>query len=201
MDQKLPSDKLKERPHPWRLAGMIAAAILVVSSAGVGAYALTHNITAPAVPRAQYEVPANAAPVAVIAVATADLTVTVDGSGSSDADGVITSYLWDFGDGTTSEDVTATHAYAAAGDYTITLTVRDDGEHPATGTTTSTVTATNPPPPPPPAPPASGGGGGYSYGSYPSGAIPPNLPGTDAPDTSACASGSASTVGGVPRCD
>lgn len=35
----------------------------------------------------------------------------------------------------------------------------------------------------------------------PSGAIVPDLPGTDSPDTSACASGSASTVDGVPRCD
>lgn len=34
------------------------------------------------------------------------------------------------------------------------------------------------------------GGGGYTYGEYPAGATPPMLPGTDAPDSSACASSS-----------
>lgn len=38
--------------------------------------------------------------------------------------------------------------------------------------------------------PGGNGGGGYAYGSYPAGAVPPNLSGTDAPDSSACASSS-----------
>ena len=37
--------------------------------------------------------------------------------------GTVTSRLWNFGDGTTATTSTATHVYAAAGQYTITLTV------------------------------------------------------------------------------
>jgi PKD repeat protein len=48
--------------------------------------------------------------------------------------------VWDFGDGTTATDSTATHSYATAGTYTITLTVTNvDG---CTGTTTQTITVT-----------------------------------------------------------
>ena len=52
--------------------------------------------------------------------------VTFDGSGSSDSDGTIVSYGWDFGDGSAGTGSTPTHAYSAAGEYTITLTVTDD---------------------------------------------------------------------------
>jgi hypothetical protein len=38
---------------------------------------------------------------------------------------VITSYSWDFGDGTTSSDMNPVHAYSTASSYTITLTVED----------------------------------------------------------------------------
>lgn len=36
------------------------------------------------------------------------------------------SYQWDFGDGKTSNDPTPAHAYRAAGDYSVSLTVTDD---------------------------------------------------------------------------
>jgi len=54
-------------------------------------------------------------------------TVNFDGSGSSDADGTIVSYDWDFGDGTTGSGVLVEHIYSVVGDYTITLTVTDNG--------------------------------------------------------------------------
>ncbi len=41
--------------------------------------------------------------------------------------GSITQYAWDFGDGTNSTAVVAKHAYAADGDYSVTLTVRGPG--------------------------------------------------------------------------
>jgi septal ring factor EnvC (AmiA/AmiB activator) len=43
-------------------------------------------------------------------------------------------------------------------------------------------------------------GGGSSSG-LPSGSVVPSIPGTTAPDTTQCASGSASTINGVPTCD
>jgi len=55
---------------------------------------------------------------------------------SVDPDGVIVLYRWDFGDGTTAgfTDGNAIHAYAAAGNYTIALTVIDNGGRSATTT-------------------------------------------------------------------
>ncbi|MDF2955116.1 MAG: PKD repeat domain protein [Candidatus Alkanophagales archaeon MCA70_species_2] len=55
-----------------------------------------------------------------------DQSVTFDASSSYDPDGTIVSYEWDFGDGATASGVVVTHAYSAAGSYTVTLTVTDD---------------------------------------------------------------------------
>jgi PKD repeat protein len=52
--------------------------------------------------------------------------ITFDASQSSDPDGQITQYLWDFGDGSSSDQKIATHAYAQAGNYLAKLTVTDD---------------------------------------------------------------------------
>ncbi|CAB3287915.1 protein of unknown function [Methanocaldococcus lauensis] len=45
---------------------------------------------------------------------------------SYDPDGNITSWLWDFGDNTTSNEQNPTHRYTKAGTYTVTLTVTDN---------------------------------------------------------------------------
>lgn len=52
-------------------------------------------------------------------------SVTFDASESSDAEGPITSYHWDFGDGTTGTGVTVTHSYSSVDDYKVVLTVTD----------------------------------------------------------------------------
>jgi len=41
-------------------------------------------------------------------------------------DGSIVSYLWDFGDGTSATGVSASHIYMDDGNFTVTLTVKDD---------------------------------------------------------------------------
>ena len=61
-----------------------------------------------------------------------------DATGSTD-DGAIESYLWDFGDGTTSALAKAVKKYAAAGTYTVSLTVTDDNGAAATESYTVTV--------------------------------------------------------------
>jgi PKD repeat protein len=62
-------------------------------------------------------------------------TVKFVGSNSYDPDGVITNYLWDFGDGTNSTLANPTHVYTTAGTYTATLLVTDNSN--ATGSATT----------------------------------------------------------------
>ena len=67
-------------------------------------------------------------------------SVNFNGSTSRPAPGrTIRSYDWDFGDGSTASGPTATHAYAAAGTYTVVLTVTDDAGRFATATTSVAV--------------------------------------------------------------
>jgi PKD repeat protein len=54
----------------------------------------------------------------------------------------VAGYAWDFGDGSTGSGVSASHSYAAAGTYSVALTVTDDRG--ATGTTTRSVTVQAP---------------------------------------------------------
>ena len=74
--------------------------------------------------------------------------VTFDASFSYDPDGTIVSYEWGFGDGATASGVVVTHAYSAAGSYTVTLTVTDDD---GAKNSTSVLITVLPPPPPTPA--------------------------------------------------
>lgn len=64
--------------------------------------------------------------------------ITFDSSDSYDPDGEIVSYDWDFGDGDTASAQVVTHTYSSAGDYTVTLTVTDNG-----GATDSTSKVVN----------------------------------------------------------
>ncbi|WP_340819906.1 PKD domain-containing protein [Methanolobus sp. WCC4] len=90
--------------------------------------------------------PQNEAPAAVMTItpetANVDEGVFFDASLSTDTDGMITGYMWNLGDGSSSNDENVTHAYDTAGDYTVELTVFDDMG--ATNTTTGTVTIVQP---------------------------------------------------------
>ena len=79
-----------------------------------------------------------------------------DGSGSNDPDGTIVNYAWDFGDGNTGARANPAHTYAAAGTYTVSLTVIDNGGLTDTATTTATIADV------PPQPPAADPNGPYS---------------------------------------
>jgi len=85
---------------------------------------------------------ANVDPVAVVQLsktqADVDELITFDASQSSDTDGQITAYLWDFGDGSTSEQSVINHSYSQANTYNYTLTVTDDKS--ATNQTAGQVT-------------------------------------------------------------
>jgi chitodextrinase len=53
-------------------------------------------------------------------------SIVFDASGSYDPDGMIQSFAWDFGDGTTDVGAIVVHTYEQPGDYTVTLTVMDN---------------------------------------------------------------------------
>ncbi len=94
----------------------------------------------------------NEPPVAVLAcpaTAQAGEAVSIDASGSHDPDGTIETFGFEFGDGDFAEGSTAvvTHAYSAAGDYIVTLTVTDDaGAEDTAQCTISVVAPVNQPP-------------------------------------------------------
>ena len=70
-----------------------------------------------------------------------------DGSDSYDPDGTIESWLWTFGDDTTSELQNPTHTFSKKGNYTITLEVTDNLDATNTSETFALITArpNNPP--------------------------------------------------------
>lgn len=68
----------------------------------------------------------NAPPVAQFTFDLDEFDASFDASTSTDPDGAITSYQWDFGDGTTGTGVGVDHSYSATGAYTVVLTVTDD---------------------------------------------------------------------------
>ena len=87
-----------------------------------------------------------AAPIAVISGPSTGTTgdpLNFDGSPSSD-DGSIVSFEWDFGDGASGNGASASHTYATAGDYTVTLTVTDDELPPLSGVATHPITISAP---------------------------------------------------------
>ncbi len=92
---------------------------------------------------ASTDVTANAAPIAKFSGAPLpNLQISLDGGSSTDtAGGSIKRYDWNFGDGTEGSGITQTHRYAAAGTYSITLTITDDLGASATTTQQMTVTA------------------------------------------------------------
>ena len=89
----------------------------------------------------------NEAPVAVIDAGPSKVftgeTVSLNATGSKDDSGIRT-YVWSFGDGSTAErKETVTHVYQQPGNYTVTLTVTDDGVPPLQDQAIFVVTVTD----------------------------------------------------------
>ena len=80
---------------------------------------------------------ANVAPIANFSSSASGLTATFTDS-STDSDGSIASRSWNFGDSTTSTVTNPSKTYSAAGTYSVSLTVTDNGG--ASNTVTKSVT-------------------------------------------------------------
>ena len=106
--------------HVYDAPGVYTVALSVTDDSGVSNATsqdrLTIRVNAPPVPVIE-------GPTEPVAVGEA---VVMDGRKSSDADGVILSHLWDFGDGAMGEGETAEYAWASPGVYEVTLTVIDN---------------------------------------------------------------------------
>ena len=83
-----------------------------------------------------------AAPTATFTVSpsTGTAATTTFQFNAADSQGSISTYAWDFGDGGTGSGQTASHQYAAAGTYTVRLTITDTSGRVATTTKSVTVT-------------------------------------------------------------
>ena len=87
------------------------------------------------------EIPVNENPVAGFTQTCTELACVFTDT-SSDSDGTVTGWLWDFGDGNTSNAQSPNHSYVAAGTFTVTLTATDDDG--ATDQFADSVTVTDP---------------------------------------------------------
>ncbi len=70
--------------------------------------------------------PPTAAATADVHVGVVPLTVNFDGTGSVDPEGRQLDFLWIFGDGDSSTEVSPSHVYMTLGTFTVTLRVTDD---------------------------------------------------------------------------
>jgi PKD repeat protein len=85
----------------------------------------------------------NQPPTASFTAVPTGLDVALNAAASTDPDGTVDGYAWQFGDNQTGTGASTQHSYAAAGTYTITLTVTDNGG--ATASTTREVTVADTP--------------------------------------------------------
>ena len=85
------------------------------------------------------------APTAAFTASPVSGTVPVSATFVDRSTGVPTSWLWDFGDGSTSTSSRPTHAYIAAGTYSVTLTVTNAKGSASTTQASLVAVAPNPP--------------------------------------------------------
>jgi PKD repeat protein len=140
--------------HLYAAAGVYRAVLTVTDDKGAnGAAAVTITVQRKENPPPPVNQPPQARVGANPARGNAPLTVAFSGAGSSD-DGRIVSYDWNFGDGSTGSGVTASHTYQRPGNFTATLTIKDDKGAQASASATIQVLANQPPPPAPNKPPS-----------------------------------------------
>ncbi len=117
--------------HSYAGPGSYPVTLTVADSSGLTS---TQTTTVTVTPRV------NQAPVASFTDHCSQLDCGFDGTGSTDDAGIVT-YAWNFGDSSSATGATASHSYAVAGSYPVTLTVTDAGGLASSQTSTVAVTA------------------------------------------------------------
>jgi PKD repeat protein len=127
--------------HTYQSAGSYTVTVTATDS---------NNLTSQATKSVTVTAQQATGPTAALSVSpasgTAPLQVTADASGSTAGSSPISSYTFDFGDGTTvgpQSGATANHTYQSAGSYTVTVTAADGNSLISKATKTVTVTAQN----------------------------------------------------------
>lgn len=107
--------------YVYSVPGTYTVTLRVVDKWGRSSAPVTQQVTTQAEPAG------NNAPTITFTASCNVRTCSVNSTGTSDADGGIRSYSYNWGDGTAvSTTANTSHVYAAAGTYTITLTVTDN---------------------------------------------------------------------------
>jgi PKD repeat protein len=112
--------------HCWRLAVLLCVGL--VAGCGGGTAPESTSLA----PQAR---------LAGAGTGTVGTPVSFSAAGSSDPQGQALNYIWSFGDNTSGTGLSTSHAYAAAGTYTVTLKVTDTSNLTATTTGQVTITA------------------------------------------------------------
>jgi len=123
--------------HAYTTAGTYTATLTVTDSKGLtsGEIGTPVIVTTSTVTNKAPQAVINATPTS----GSAPLTVSFDGGGSTDSDGSISSYLWNFGDGSSATGKTVSHTYTTEAAFTATLQVTDNQG--AKGNASVTITA------------------------------------------------------------
>lgn len=107
--------------HTYTVAGMYNVTLTVTDDAGS-----TADVSRTIDARPEFLLPPTAAFEASPVVGSPPLHVAFDATASSDPDGIIASFLWDFGDGATASGVMASHTFDQPGAFRVRLVVVDD---------------------------------------------------------------------------
>lgn len=138
-----PSSQGINTTHAWTAPGRYVISANVTLASGPVSV-VNAGITVRAGPAPQQ--PTATGPTARVALTPATgeapLAVRVDASASTAGSSPIDGYTIDFGDGTTAAGATATHTFARAGDFTVTVAVTDGAGLRSTASATAHVTTT-----------------------------------------------------------